>query len=606
MRCDTRMIWATVIVLFMYMPTAHGQATPPPTTQPSVQKILEDLGRIDVKELNTAMAGLKSRHGQANGEVAKLREQLNQKEAEVAQLALQLRLLEAMIQVRQAQPVAAKPPASTQPAAAPAQKAAMAKPAVAKPTAAAPPPAKMPKESPAKKEEKPAEIVINYKDHILPIINDKCAGCHNPDKAKGGLVLVNYGEMMEGGSSGTVIEPGSPDTSRLFRLISHAEEPFMPPKQSKLPDETIEMCQKWIAAGARVDRNAKQQAQKAAVSATPIVVEVDTDIAPKPMDLPLGPVSPQIHPRPATAIATSSVADVLAVAGNGQVLYYDTQSHERLGVLDFPEGEIEYLAFSGDGTWLIAAGGIAGKSGTVVGWDVETGERMGTFDKHYDNVLAADISPDTGMVAVGGSNAKVRVFDAYGGGQLCEITAHNDWVGSIAFSPDGMLLATADRAGGMFLWEPDTGRQVAPLRAHTSAVNGLAFAPKGNVLASAGEDKTVRLWNTESGKQIKQWTAHTAPCLDVAFSPDGRLATSGVDGRIRLWDTTGKHLKDYATQPDWVYSVRFTADGKTLIAGCFGGAIPFFGVDDGKELARLTTAPKTEPPAGQPMASTVR
>src|SRR5262245_40532288 len=64
-------------------------------------------------------------------------------------------------------------------------------------------------------------------DHVSGIFRSRCGSCHNPDKAKGGLNLDNYGSAMQGGGSGKVIEPGDPDSSSLLGVISHTEEPKM-------------------------------------------------------------------------------------------------------------------------------------------------------------------------------------------------------------------------------------------------------------------------------------------------------------------------------------------------------------------------------------------
>src|SRR6266542_893916 len=75
-----------------------------------------------------------------------------------------------------------------------------------------------------------AEKKLTYDEHVAPIFRDKCNACHDQDKAKGGLILNNYTKMMEGGSSGEVVKPGDADGSRLFLLVSHKQQPNMPPK----------------------------------------------------------------------------------------------------------------------------------------------------------------------------------------------------------------------------------------------------------------------------------------------------------------------------------------------------------------------------------------
>ena len=50
-----------------------------------------------------------------------------------------------------------------------------------------------------------AQKKLTYDKDILPICGDKCLGCHNADKVKGGLDASTFAKLMEGGSSGEVI-----------------------------------------------------------------------------------------------------------------------------------------------------------------------------------------------------------------------------------------------------------------------------------------------------------------------------------------------------------------------------------------------------------------
>src|SRR5438045_5933351 len=69
---------------------------------------------------------------------------------------------------------------------------------------------------------------LTYTDHVLPVLRDKCVGCHNADKTRGGLDVSTYVKLMEGGSSGAVVKAGDPDESRLFLLAAHKAESAMP------------------------------------------------------------------------------------------------------------------------------------------------------------------------------------------------------------------------------------------------------------------------------------------------------------------------------------------------------------------------------------------
>ena len=98
---------------------------------------------------------------------------------------------------------------------------------------------------------KPADPAkITYDEHVRPIFLEHCFSCHNQETKKSDLSLAAYGSLMTGGASGEIIAPGDPDSSRLWALISHAEEPKMPPEQDKLPQAKLDTIKAWITGGA--------------------------------------------------------------------------------------------------------------------------------------------------------------------------------------------------------------------------------------------------------------------------------------------------------------------------------------------------------------------
>src|SRR5262245_27240771 len=92
-----------------------------------------------------------------------------------------------------------------------------------------------------------AQEKVTFQDHVLPVVEANCAKCHNADKKKGDLDLTSYSGAMAGGASGKVIVPGDAEASKLIKVITHAEEPTMPPNRGRLADKEIAVFRKWIA-----------------------------------------------------------------------------------------------------------------------------------------------------------------------------------------------------------------------------------------------------------------------------------------------------------------------------------------------------------------------
>ena len=116
----------------------------------------------------------------------------------------------------------------------------------------------------------PAGPRITYDDHVRPILREHCFSCHSADKQESGLALDTYAKAMAGGSSGEVVTPGDLGISRLWVLVSHLEDPKMPPKQDKLAAAKLELIQKWIEQGAPENAGSKVAIKKNAVTAVAV------------------------------------------------------------------------------------------------------------------------------------------------------------------------------------------------------------------------------------------------------------------------------------------------------------------------------------------------
>ncbi len=441
-----------------------------------------------------------------------------------------------------------------------------------------------------------ASAKITYDDNVLPLLKEKCVGCHNQDKKRGGVVLNNFTKVMEGGSSGVIVKPGDPDNSPLLLSMAHKREPFMPPSSPVLPNETVALVRQWIADGALENSGSKALAAGPKVNVGLPGVVRGKPAGPPPMPAKALSLEPIVHTARAdavTALACSPWAPLCAVGGQKEVLLYNTDTLDLIGVLPFPEGEARVLKFSRNGGLLLAGGGHPGKSGKVVLWNVTTGERIIEVGDENDSVLAADVSPDQTQVALGGPSKVVRVYGTKDGKLIYEVRKHTDWITALEYSPDGVLLTSGDRVGGLFVWEAFTGREYFSLRGHTAGITEVSWRSDGNACASASEDGTVHLWEMENGNSIKSWGAHGGGTESVRYARDGRIVTAGRDRLVKLWDGGGNAQRTFEARPDVALCAAFTHDDARVIAGDWTGQIPVWTSADGKTVGQLTPNPPT-------------
>ena len=435
---------------------------------------------------------------------------------------------------------------------------------------------------------------ITFDDHVFPLFEQSCLNCHNPDKTKGGLDLSNYSGVLKGSSGGKIAEPGDGASSTLYTSVTHTSENKMPPKGDKLPKKSADLIRAWIDAG--LLETASSSAKKRRGPKIDLSVKIDASAKPDgpppmPRDLPL---EPHLVARRSTSVAdmaTSPWAPLLAITGQKQVLLYNTDTLRLAGILPFDTGQPEVLSFHPSGTYLLAGGGIPGKSGTTITWDITTGKELMRNGREFDSVLGASLRLDLGAVAIGGPSRLIKLWDTQSAEQSHSIKKHTDWITSLAYSPDGILLATADRNGGVWVWEADTGNEFHTLRAHQKSVNAVRWRADSNLLATASEDGDVIFWEMDNGKQVKKLKAHPEGILAFDYARDGRFLTSGRDRKVKLWKPDFTILKELPTFSELVVEVAITNDGKRLVTADWNGKVEVWDADSLEMLGTLSTNP---------------
>jgi hypothetical protein len=285
---------------------------------------------------------------------------------------------------------------------------------------------------------------------------------------------------------------------------------------------------------------------------------------------------------------------LIAITGQRQVLLHHTESLELVGILPFPEGDPVSVAFTPDARYLIVGGGVPGKSGVTVTFDITTGTRLLTVAKEFDSVLAADIRPGFDIVATGGPSRLLKIWNTETGELTKSIKKHTDWITALDLSADGVLLASGDRNGGVWVWESQTANEFHTLRGHQAAITAAVFRSDSNLLATASEDGTVRFWEMNGGSEVKKIDAHPGGVTGFAFSRDGISITAGRDMKAKLWKQDFSHARDLAQNlPALPTAVALDSEGKRAFIADALGTVRVFLTADAKAIGEIQSNPPT-------------
>ena len=185
-----------------------------------------------------------------------------------------------------------------------------------------------------------------------------------------------------------------------------------------------------------------------------------------------------------------------------------------------------------DSGTLLATGGA---DGSVKVWDLRGGYATHTFHGHGGVVSSLHLFQKQSRLEDGASTKPRRKGKRKNNGvEDQEMTVEADLV---------IYLASGAEDGKIRIWDLNKRKSVAVLDAHVSVVRSLDYSPGEDALLSSSRDKTVILWNASTWKSKK-----VIPILEIVESAGFVSGTNccysgGEHGLVRIWDyATGKEV----------------------------------------------------------------
>lgn len=371
---------------------------------------------------------------------------------------------------------------------------------------------------------------VSYYEHVRPVLQAKCQGCHQPAKAKADYVMTEVARLIAGGETSPVVVPKQPQDSYLVELITTQpgeERPEMPPKDEPLTPYELKLVTKWIAQGAADDtpENARQRYTQE---------------------------SPPHYAEPpvVTSIDFSPDGKWIAIAGFHEVLLHRADGSGLEARLVGLSERIEKVTFSPDGTRLAVAGGLPGRMGEIQVWDLAGRELILSKPVGYDTAYGASWSPDGKQIAYGLPDNTVRAIDAKSGEQALFMGGHSDWVLDTVWSSKGDHLVSVGRDMSTKLTKVETQRFIDNVTSITpgalkGGITAVVRHPGQDHVLVGGSDGVPQIYRMyretvrkigDNANLIRKYPAMKGRIWGVAFAPDGKrfVAVSSLNGKGQI------------------------------------------------------------------------
>jgi serine/threonine protein kinase/WD40 repeat protein len=216
-------------------------------------------------------------------------------------------------------------------------------------------------------------------------------------------------------------------------------------------------------------------------------------------------------PQRVLGLAFSPDGKLLAAGTNNEFTIFDAATFEEKRTVKEPGGWVAFAADS-KSIWSGKHDHDPNELYTVARIDVATGAKSPAISlKTRGGWGFYALSPDRKTLYSHSTNDHfIGVYDLETGKEKFPPQGHDGPVLCVAVSPDGKLVASGGSDRAIKLWnlgEWKKGDALPPVRTlpamHTDVIRSLTFSPNGKLLASASNDQSVMVWDVGRGEEFR-------------------------------------------------------------------------------------------------------
>ena len=278
----------------------------------------------------------------------------------------------------------------------------------------------------------------------------------------------------------------------------------------------------------------------------------------------------------------------------GTLLIWDLQSGEERQRLSGHNGPVMDVRITPDGRHLLSCG----EDASLILWDAECGVLIRRMQRHSGPVHTLCLHPDGRRALSAGDDKQIVLWDLTSGQPLAHWQGHDQPIRSLAVSPDGKRVLSGDAQGTVIHWDLATGQILHrfadylargvdsnPHQSHYDVVWGVTFGKDGLTAISGSQDQTCLIWDLVEGKLLRRFLEPQAGICATTLHPNGRSVILGkLDSQVTVMDLASGHTDQFMGHTGRVHSIVTDRQGRRALSGAADGTVRLWELQHGAEL----------------------
>lgn len=267
-----------------------------------------------------------------------------------------------------------------------------------------------------------------------------------------------------------------------------------------------------------------------------------------------------ISSLPPKSEGLAQASDHFAVVAGPRVQIFSVRTRLLVKTISRFDDVVRGTDIRRDGRVIVASD----DGGNIQVFDISSRAILKTWKEHKQPVWCAKFSPsETTTLMTASDDRTVRLWDLPSQDSTCTFAGHQDYVRSAAFMTGkaANLLVSGSYDQTVRLWDPRAPSAAAMTFKHAAPIESVLPMPSGTTILAAS-DNQISVLDLVAGRPMQLLKSHQKTVTTLCLASNGtRLVSGGLDGHLKVFETTGWNLVAGSKYPSPILSLAVIGSG---------------------------------------------